>query len=138
MPRWRRRDEAVRRRLWLRARDLGTGGKERKGYAMTVTAIAATQQQAQPFAVLRRAKLTQRHALLVAAIASGWSHGNNASFADLMRGSGYRSLNGVAHALLRLQIDGWIKRPFNRWRSVSPGPRFAGLDHGWPLECVKA
>ena len=47
-----------------------------------------------------------------------------------------RNYQGAKHLGGGLLVRGWIAG-CEKARTLRPGPRFAGLDHGWPLEIIE-
>ena len=104
---------------------------------------------AQAFAVLRRGEMDERDAAICAAVWRAWSASRGISLRELAREVGMKSatavrewrLRGEAHGVKRhdggLFERGWLTRSDRRFRILRPGPRFAGLDHGHPLERVE-
>lgn len=114
---------------------------------MTVEVVERENAEVHQFAVLRRAKLSVRDAAIVREVARSWSAGRCPSYAELMERLHISSLSVLSYRLgiswtvgaergTGLIQRGWLAHEGQTRRTLRPGPRFAGLDHGWPLERI--
>ena len=107
-------------------------------------------------AVLRRAQLDEKDRLILRVVWDNWRRGIGTTFRELiMEGHPYAdglSLTGVRYRiglkanqqpprLAGLLQTGWLAvadgQLYRVPRSLRPGPRFAGMDHDWPLEVIE-
>ena len=88
-------------------------------------------------AVLRRAQLDEKDRLILRVVWDNWRECRTVVWRGLLEPSGLRSLASVDRHLRRLRAEGWLSYEDYLARTMHPGPRFAGMDHGWPLEAIE-
>ena len=99
--------------------------------------------------ILRRGNLDERDRAILQEVWLNWSHHLPTSYRWLRERTGaslgglkYR-ITGEGHNAKALIAEGWLRnretptRGVRTWRTLRPGPRFAGMDAGWPLELVQ-
>ena len=94
-------------------------------------------QEQQPL-ILRRGKLDERDRAILRDVWNAWQDYKTVSRRQLVRRTGISS-GSISYRLMepgRLIPAGWLAQERGLIRTLRPGPRFAGMDAGWPLELV--
>ena len=121
---------------------------------MTVRASVNTRDTRVPI-VLRKGVMDARDAAICRAVWRVWAESGSVSIREVLQIVGLSSTsilsfrmhgidgNGAKHRRGGLLQRGWLSKDGSHnasslRRTLRPGPRFAGLDNGWPLELIRS
>ena len=86
--------------------------------------------------VLRRGRLDERDRAILSEVWHAWRACATISRRQIERYTGISSGSITYRLETRLFLAGWLTQEGGLIRTLRPGPRFAGMDAGWPLEVV--